>query len=143
MSTFRSVEEIDVWQSSRTLIREIYSLSKKPPFCRDFALQNQIRKAAVSIAPNIAEGFERSGNREFINFLSIAKGSTGEVRTQLYVALDMEYITKNEFDTAIAMLTDISRGVGGLMRYLGESRMKGHKYNHLQKNANPPSCMPD
>lgn len=94
MATFQRFEDIVVWQKSRELTREIYRISKQGPFSKDFGLQDQIRRASMSIMSNIAEGFERSGSGEFMQFLAIAKGSTGEVKSQLYVAIDQEYLDK-------------------------------------------------
>ena len=92
MATFKSFEDIEAWQKARELTVEIYSISKKGPFGKDYALKNQIQRASIAVMSNIAEGFERGGNREFSQFLSIAKGSVGEVRSQLYIALDQEYL---------------------------------------------------
>src|SRR6187455_1015360 len=99
MATILRFEDIDGWKMARDLTNDIYRVTSDGQFGRDFGLCNQIRKASVSIMSNIAEGFERDGNKEFCNFLSIAKGSAGEVRSQLYVALDQNYITESQFDT--------------------------------------------
>ena len=88
MATIQRFEEIEAWQVARELTRSVYECSKSGSFAKDFALRDQIRRAAISVMSNIAEGFERGGNAEFIQFLSIAKGSAAEVETQLYVALD-------------------------------------------------------
>jgi four helix bundle protein len=111
------------------LVNEIYHISKNSSFSKDFVLQNQIIKAALSIASNIAEGFERSANKEFINFLSIAKGSTGEVKIQLFITFDQCYIEETEFKQINAFIDEISRMLGGLMKYLSQSNMKGNKFN--------------
>ncbi len=87
MSSFKSFEEIESWQKARELTRKVYAVSNQGAFTKDFGLRDQIRRASVSIMSNIAEGFERDGNREFLQFLAVAKGSSGEVRAQLYVAL--------------------------------------------------------
>ena len=83
----KSFEDLEIWQIAKGLAVKIYSLSRAPRFSKDFSLRDQMRRAAVSIMSNIAEGFERGGNQEFVQFLYIAKGSCGEVRSQLYVAL--------------------------------------------------------
>ena len=88
----RTFEDLEIWKDARALTREIYQLTRDSKFSNDFALRDQIRRAAVSIMSNIAEGFERGGNQEFIQFLYVAKASCGEVRSQLYVTLDQSYI---------------------------------------------------
>jgi four helix bundle protein len=128
MSTFQSFEEIEAWKRARKLTQEIYTVSNLGAFAEDFGLRNQIRRASISIMSNIAEGFERSGTKEFIQFLAIAKGSTGEVKGQLYVALDQDYIDKNTFDRLFALSTETGSMIGGLMKYLRTSSIKGSKY---------------
>ena len=88
MATFHRFEDIDAWQKARELTRAVYAASRSGSFSKDFALRDQIRRASISVMSNIAEGFERGGNKEFRQFLSTAKGSAGEVRAQRYVALD-------------------------------------------------------
>ncbi|HSQ25099.1 MAG TPA: four helix bundle protein, partial [Pyrinomonadaceae bacterium] len=97
-------------------------------FSRDFGLRDQIRRAAVSILSNIAEGFERGGDKEFLQFLAIAKGSSGEVRAQLYVALDLEYISLAQFDALAQAATEVSQLLSGFMKYLRESSLRGSRY---------------
>ena len=121
-------EELEAWQSARTLTRRIYEVSSREPFVRDFGLRDQIRRAAVSGMSNIAEGFERDGDREFRQFLSNAKGSTGEVRSQLYVALDVNFIDQPQFEELYALTLQTGRLVGGMMRYLGASDLRGPKF---------------
>ena len=133
MPTFRSIEDIEAWQRARALTREIYRTSNVGRFAKDFGLRDQIQRAAVSIMSNIAEGFERSGSGEFAQFLSIAKGSTGEVRSQLYVALDQEYVTQAEFERLIAGVNETARMISGLMSYLRGSSIKGVKYRAERK----------
>ncbi|HEX5704469.1 MAG TPA: four helix bundle protein [Pyrinomonadaceae bacterium] len=125
MSTFKRFEDIAAWQKSRQLTKEIYGLTSQKEFSRDFALKDQIRRASVSIMSNIAEGFERNGSGEFTRFLAIAKGSAGEVRSQLYVALDQSYITRDIFSTLNLTVTEISKMLAGLMDYLKKSGLKG------------------
>ena len=97
MSSFQRFEDIEAWQKARELTKAIYAMSNDGQFARDFGLRDQIRRASVSIMSNIAEGFGRGGNKEFIQFLSTAKGSASEVQAQLYVALDAGYINQDQF----------------------------------------------
>ena len=128
MATFQKFEDIEAWQRARKLTREIYTVSNENPFSKDFGLRDQIRKASVSIMSNIAEGFERGGTKEFIQFLSIAKGSSGELRSQLYVALDRGYLKEEMFDRLLVTALETSRMISGLINYLRKSKMKGTKY---------------
>ena len=125
MATLRRFEDIEAWQKVRELTRAVYSCSKSGAFARDFGLRDQIRRAAVSVMSNIAEGFERGGTLEFVQFLAIAKGSTGEVESQLYVALDQEYIGDGEFRALKATAVSTKRLIAGLMNYLRRSGIKG------------------
>lgn len=128
MATIERFEDIQAWKRAREVTRKIYELSSGGEFGRDFSLKDQMRRSSVSIMSNIAEGFERDGNREFVNFLSIAKGSCGEARSQLYVALDQNYITPVEFDWTYNHISETGRMIGGLMSYLNQSDMKGRKF---------------
>ncbi len=121
-------EDIQAWQLSRELVRNVYKVSREGSFSRDFGLQGQIRRAAVSIMSNIAEGFERDGNKEFANFLSISKGSCGEVRSQLYVALDQEYIDTQQFEALTQACVRISAMLQAFIATLRDSPYKGTRY---------------
>jgi four helix bundle protein len=118
MGTIKAFEDIEAWQTARILTRLIYSLTNRRQFSRDFGLADQIRRAAVSIMSNIAEGFESQTDRTFIRFLGFAKGSAGEFRSQLYVALDQEYVTKAEFESLLDLVKKISCQVSRLKQYL-------------------------
>src|ERR687892_445730 len=96
----KNFEDLEIWKDARRLTQEIYQLTKDSKFSTDFALRDQIQRAAVSIMSNIAEGFERGGNQGFIQFLFVAKASCGEVRSQLYVALDQSYVAPRDCDDA-------------------------------------------
>jgi len=106
----------------------IYRISNRGLFAKDFALKGQIRKAGFSIMSNIAEGFERSGRKEFIQFLSIAKGSAGEVRSILYVAFDQEYFSKTEFDELLSLAKEIGCMIYGWIQYLKKTGIPGKKF---------------
>ena len=107
-------EDLIAWQKARVLTKEIYQLTRKADFSRDFGLASQIQRAAVSIMSNIAEGHERDGSVEFHRFLHMAKGSCAEVRSQLYIALDATYLERKEFDSILALAEEVSRIIGGL-----------------------------
>ena len=109
-------EDLLVWQKARELTRLIYELTKVKSFSRDFALRDQIRAAAVSVMSNIAEGYERDSDAEFGHFLSIAKGSCGEIRSQLYVAVDQAYVGDAEFAEVSGRAIEVSRMLKGLTR---------------------------
>jgi four helix bundle protein len=128
MATISRFEDIEAWKVARDLTREIYRVTSEGRFARDIGLCNQIRNASVSIMSNIAEGFERDGNKEFGNFLSIAKGSAGEVRSQLYVAADQSYISEDDFTKIYAKADESGRIIGGLMKYLRQSDIRGIKF---------------
>jgi len=128
MATFQTFEEIEAWQKAREITKKIYQITKQSEFSRDFGLKDQIRRASVSIMSNIAEGFERSGTGEFSHFLAIAKGSAGEVRSQLYVALDQDYVTDLAFQPLYADSLRVSRMIAGLMEYLRKSGIKGTRF---------------
>ena len=128
MATIEKFEDILSWQEARTLNQDIGQLIDSGRFKQSFRLINQIEGAAGSIMDNIGEGFERTGNREFIQFLYIAKGSCGELRSQLYRALDRTYINETEFDSFVAQSKKISSLIQKLINYLTGSDKKGPKY---------------
>jgi four helix bundle protein len=128
MATIERFEDLEAWKIARDITRDIYRICKNDSFAQDYGLRNQICRASVSIMSNIAEGFERDGNKEFINFLSIAKGSAGEVRSQLYAALDQNYISENEFNLIYNKTVQNSRVIAGLINYLKQSGIKGIKF---------------
>ena len=133
--TINQFEEIEAWKLGRELTRAIYRVSKSGDFARDFALRDQIRRAVVSITSNIAEGFERGGNREFIQALAIAKGSAGEVRSQLYVALDEEYINESEFIDLRDQCLRLSRVLAGFIKFLQRTPIPGPKFRSASDSA--------
>ncbi len=128
MATIRRFQDIEAWQKGRELVQAIYSISSEGSFARDFALRDQIRRAAISIVSNIAEGFEREGTQEFIHFLSVAKGSAAEVEAQLYMAFDQEYLNQQTLEELCRQLTSVKKLIAGFMRYLKETDFRGGKF---------------
>ena len=115
-------EELIAWQKARTLSREIYEVTRRGAFARDFGLSGQIQRAAVSIMSNIAEGFERGGRGEFHQFLSTAKASCAELRSQLYVALDVGYLDQQKFHVLLKHAEEVARIIGGLRASVAKQR---------------------
>jgi four helix bundle protein len=128
MATFKTFEEIEAWQQARELTRLVYEVSGRGAFGRDFALRDQIRRAAVSVMSNVAEGFGRGGAREFVQFLSVARGSASEVSAQFYVALDQGYVSKEGFGRLQEQAVRTGSVLSGLIRYLRTTALKGSKY---------------
>ena len=114
MAGFKTFEEIIAWQEGRKLVKQVYALTSSGDFSRDFGLRGQIQRAAVSICSNIAEGFERRGNREFIKYLWIAKGSAAEVASQIYHVLDVGYVSQDDFN----LVHGAAKRVGSLIHRL-------------------------
>lgn len=114
MPGVKRFEDLIAWQKARVLTREIYRVTQRGAFSTDFALRQQIQKAAVSVMSNIAEGFERGRRQEFHQFLSMAKASCAEVRCQLYIALDIGYLTPQVFQDLMQSGEEVARIVGGL-----------------------------
>ena len=122
MAKFSSFEEIISWQKSRELNKDIYNITNKnSSFSKDFGLRDQIRRSSISISSNIAEGFERETTKEFIRFLYIAKASSGEFRSQLYLAFDLDYMTKDEFSKLNLKVNEVSKLISGLIKYLNST----------------------
>jgi len=130
MSKVTRFEDLITWQKARELTHIILALTKSSEFSRDYAFKDQLCRAVISVPANIAEGFERDGNREFVKFLSIAKGSAGEVRSLLYLALDFGYISSEQMDEALALSLETARLIGGLIRYIQGSNKKGRKFKN-------------
>ena len=118
MPTIRKFEDIQAWKEAIALADSVYAATREPAFARDFGLCDQMRRAAVSISSNVAEGFERESAREFVRFLSIAKGSAGELRSQLYIARNLGYIDEERFSSLAVRATEISRRLAHFIDYL-------------------------
>lgn len=128
MSLVKRFEDLDVWVAAKDASVMIYKITENESLRKDFGLKDQIRRASISIISNIAEGFERNGNKEFIQFLSIAKGSAGEVRAQLYIIKELEFINEEEFTLLNEKVTQVSKMLFGFINYLKQSELKGSKF---------------
>ena len=118
MANIRRFEDIEAWKKARVLVKEVYQTTGEGKFAKDFSLRDQIRRAAVSIISNIAEGFSRQTDQEFVQFLYITKGSTSEVQSQLYAALDLDYINREEFERLYDEADQVARLISGFIKYL-------------------------
>ncbi len=128
-------EELHVYQRARELTNRIYELARDGAFARDFGLVDQVRRACVSIMSNIAEGFERGTNAEFVQFLFIAKGSCGEVRAQVSVAFDQKYISRTDHDELTDRCRRISGMLGNLITYLRQARFSSRKNQRISPKS--------
>lgn len=128
MATISRFEDLEVWQKCRAFNQKICEVIIKIQRNKDYSLADQLSRSAGSCMDNIAEGFEREGNKEFIHFLSISKGSIGESRSQLYRAFDRKYIEVSQFEQLKEECEMLSRNISGFMNYLRNSEIKGNKY---------------
>jgi four helix bundle protein len=128
MVAIQRFEDLEAWKLARQLTNDIYDVTLAGDFSRDFSLRDQIRRASISIVSNIAEGYERDGDKEFLQFLYIAKGSCGEVRAQLYLAHDRKYLSSEQFAALSSKAVQTSRVISGLIKYLRQSQITGKKF---------------
>lgn len=128
MASVKRFEDLEIWQLSRALSKDIYDVIESTNLKNNFKLCNQIDSSSGSVMDNIAEGFERNGNREFIQFLSIAKASCGETRSQLYRVFDRNFISEEKFETLREQTEVLSRKIGSFIKYLNITDLKGTKY---------------
>ena len=128
MATVNRFEDLEIWQLSRALCKDIYDVIESTNLKNNFKLCNQIDSSSGLVMDNIAEGFERNGNREFIQFLSIAKASCGETRSQLYRVFDRNFISEEKFEKLREQTEVLSRKIGSFIKYLNITDLKGTKY---------------
>ena len=128
MPTVKQFEDLDIWKLAREICKEVHRLTNTSHFNKDFSLKDQMRRSSGSIMDNIAEGFEREGRKEFIQYLSVSKGSAGECRSQLYRAYDNNYITEEDFKKLFDKLILESQKIKSFTKYLNNSDYNGTKY---------------
>ena len=128
-------EELIAWQKARELAASIYAVTRTGTFHRDYSLVDQIRRAAVSVGSNIAEGFDRGNNKEFLSFLGIAKGSAAEVRSQLYTALDVGHLSHERFSLCFGQAEEVAKLISGLSASLRKSSIAGTRYHQLPTSS--------
>lgn len=144
MATVRDFRELRCWQEARRVTRDVYALTSREPFAKDFGLRDQMRRAAVSIGSNIAEGFERDSNPELLKFLSYAKGSTGELLSQLHTACDVGYVAEQEFDNMVSSLKGLGAMIARFQTTVKSAQVQGRYHRQpselgtrYSKPANP------
>lgn len=145
MATIKSFEDLSCWQLAREVARDIGQHCRRGQLRDDPSLMDQIRRSSGSVMDNLAEGFDRGSRGEFIQFLGYAKGSAGEVKSQLYRAFDNEYLTQKEFESLTKRITRTSAQIKGLLTYLNSSSLKGERYQKTEEpeaNYSPPE-LPD
>jgi len=125
MTTIKNSEDLIAWQKARELAGNVYELTRQDRFSRDFGLRDQIQRAASSVMHNIAEGFESGSDPEFVRFLKMARRSAGEVQSELYLALDVSYVTEEELKRTYALATEVKRLINGMMTYLRKKLYTG------------------
>lgn len=130
MATIQRFEDLEIWIKARILSAKVYPLTFIEPIHSDFRLKDQMRGSSGSIMDNIAEGFERGSKLEFINSLTISKGETGELKSQLYRCLDNQYIPQELFDELYSLADEITKMITGFISYLNKSKIKGQKFKN-------------
>jgi four helix bundle protein len=133
MATIQNFEDLKVWRKARDLCEHIFAVTQSEKFSKDFTLKNQIHRSSGSVMDNIAEGFGRKGNMEFVNFLTYSNGSSLECKSQLYRALDRKYITLEKQQELFTMIDEITKMITTFIIYLGNCELKGIKFKVREK----------
>ena len=136
MATINNFEDLKVWQKARVLCQQIFTITLTDKFSKDFSLKDQINRSSGSVMDNIAEGFGRKGNMEFINFLTYSNGSALECKSQLYRAFDRNYIITEKKEELFTMIDEITKMITSFIVYLGNCELKGIKFK-VRENRNP------
>lgn len=131
MAAFNKIEDLLVWQKSRELVKQVFLLTSKESFSKEFFLKDQTKRSAISVMSNIAEGFGRGGNKEFVHFLYIANGSLNELKSQLYISVDFKLIVDTDIEATLRIIIEIELMIKSLAKKLKESENKGAKFNVL------------
>jgi four helix bundle protein len=139
MASIKRFEDVEAWKKGRELTQRNYQITSQTKFTRDYTLRDQIRRAAISITSNIAEGFDRRGNREFVQFLAIARGSASELKSQIYTALDVGYVDLKEFAELYQLAHRVVLLIGGFIKYLQQSELGGQKFKTATQRKTPNS----
>ena len=129
MATIHRFEDLEIWQIARNLSSKVFQLTETGPASKDFKFRDQIRSSSASVMDNIAEGFERSSQFEFVNFVGISKGSSGETRSQLYRGIDQKYFPENNTGL-IKEYEELASKISGFMKYLNQSEIRGQKFKN-------------
>ncbi len=128
MATITKFEDIIAWQKSREFCKSIFKITENPEFAKEFRFKSQINASAGSIMDNIAEGYEREGNKEFLQFLSYSKSSLAESKSQIYRAYDRNYLNNEEFESVLKEANELKLIINGFINYLRKSDLKGIKF---------------
>lgn len=128
MGKIERFEDLKLWQTARLISIAVFEMTKNEKLSKDYSLKDQMNRSAGSIMDNIAEGFERGGKKEFIQFLYIAKGSAGELRSQIYRAKDRDFVNNDEFEKLLKNVEEVSKQLMGFIQYLKNTELKGNKY---------------
>ena len=131
MATINKIEDLLIWQKSRQLVKQVFSLTSKESFTKEFFLKDQTKRSAISVMSNVAEGFGRGGNKEFVHFLYIANGSLNELKSQLYISVDFNLATEIHIEESLRLIIEMELMIKSLAKKLKESENKGAKFNTL------------